>query len=118
MKKLLVLLGAGALALSACTPATTSTGSGTNTASTVTLAGTKALNVAADAYTGVATLVTAGVENNVFSGEQLFEIQRLNDQALDVLRRGASGLTEAQRAEALLGITAKLRLILKAGEQK
>lgn len=113
MRKLVLTLLLPALFGCAAAPAVISAVSGiSHTTKTVTLDGTIALTIAADAYTGVATLVTAAVNHGAFSSTQLQQIRSLNNQAIVLLSGDSSGLTSAQRASQLYLIVAELHKIL------
>lgn len=118
MKKLFLSLGV-ALSLSGCAAALPILGGLANVGSGISansdkvlLEGTTALTIATDAYTGVATLVTAAVNHGAFTPDQLRMIATLNDQALKLIKGTDASLTAAQRAASLGLIVTQLHSIL------
>jgi hypothetical protein len=111
MKKLFTAVVA-ALSLAACTVPTTVGEGVQTTADTVILSSTKALVIATDAYTGVATLVTAAVNHGAFSDDQLRMISTLNNQALALIKGTDTTLTAAQRAASIGLVVTQLHSIL------
>jgi hypothetical protein len=118
VKKLVLSLSL-ALSLSGCAAALpilgglSSVGSGISASSDkVLLEGTTALTIATDAYTGVATLVTAAVNHGAFTPTQLQMISTLNDQALKLINGADTSLSAAERAASLGLIVTQLHSIL------
>lgn len=114
MKRLLgALVALCILPTTACVPAAIAVGSGiSHTADAVTLSGVTALTVAADAYTGVATLTEAAVRHGAFNSTQLQMINTLNDKAIGLINGANSGLSVAERAASLSLIVTQLHSIL------
>lgn len=104
---------ASALLLGACTVPNIAVPDVSTTVNTVTLSGTKALAVAADAYAGVAGLVEAAVKRGAFTTDQLKMIRVLNDHAIALLNGTDKTLTAAERAASLITTVTQLRSILE-----
>ena len=113
MRKLLA--GLAALALCGCSTLAAVIPAGETavaTSNTVLVDATKALAVAADAYSAVADSITVHVKAGGFNATQLQMISTLNDRALSLIKGTDTSLTVAQRAASLMTIVTQLHSIL------